>query len=81
MANTILIKRGNKADLSSLTLLPGELGVALDTQELYVGDADGTVKMVKGGASGAVESANKLTVPRNIALSGDATGSTGEPAA
>lgn len=76
MANTILIKRGNKADLSSLTLLPGELGVALDTQELYVGDADGTVKMVKGGASGAVESANKLTVPRNIALSGDAIGST-----
>ena len=76
MANTILIKRGNKADLSSLTLLPGELGVALDTQELYVGDADGTVKMVKGGASGAVESADKLTVPRNIALSGDATGST-----
>lgn len=76
MANTILIKRGNKADLSSLELLPGELGVALDTQELYVGDAEGNVKIVKGGASGAVESADKLTVPRNIAISGDGTGST-----
>ena len=75
MANTILIKRGNKADLSSLELLPGELGVALDTQELYVGDAEGNVKIVKGGASGAVESADKLTVPRNIAISGDGTGS------
>lgn len=76
MANTILIKRGNKADLGSLELLPGELGVALDTQELYVGDAEGNVKIVKGGASGAVESADKLTVPRNISISGDGTGST-----
>lgn len=76
MANTILIKRGNKADLGSLELLPGELGVALDTQELYVGDAEGNVKIVKGGASGAVESADKLTVPRTIAISGDGTGST-----
>lgn len=75
MANTILIKRGNKADLSSLELLPGELGVALDTQELYVGDAEGNVKMVKGGASGAVETADKLTVPRNISITGDGTGS------
>ena len=75
MANTILIKRGNKANLGSLTLLPGELGVALDTQELYVGDADGNVKIVKGGASGAVESADKLTVPRTISATGDATGS------
>ena len=76
MANTILIKRGNKADLSSLELLPGELGVALDTQELYVGDAEGNVKIVKGGASGAVETADKLTVPRTISISGDGTGST-----
>lgn len=75
MANTILIKRGNKANISSLELLPGELGVALDTQELYVGDAEGNVKIVKGGASGAVESADKLTVPRNISITGDGTGS------
>lgn len=75
MANTILIKRGNKANIGSLELLPGELGVALDTQELYVGDAEGTVKIIKGGASGAVESADKLTVPRNISITGDGTGS------
>ena len=76
MANTIRIKRGLKTDLSKMTLLAGELGIALDTQELYVGDADGNVKIVKGGASGAVESADKLTVARTITATGDATGST-----
>lgn len=75
MANTILIKRGNKEDISSLTLQAGELAVALDTQELYVGDADGTVQLVKGGASGSVESAEKLTTARNITLSGEVIGS------
>lgn len=76
MANTIRIKRGLKADLSNMTLLAGELGIALDTQELYVGDENGNVKIVKGGASGAVESADKLTVARTISATGDATGST-----
>ena len=76
MANTIRIKRGLKTDLSKMTLLAGELGIALDTQELYVGDQDGNVKIVKGGASGAVESADKLTVARTISATGDATGST-----
>ena len=75
MANTIRIKRGLKADLAKMTLLAGELGIALDTQELYVGDANGNVKIVKGGASGAVESADKLTVARTISVTGDATGS------
>lgn len=76
MANTIRIKRGLKTDLSKMTLLAGELGIALDTQELYVGDQDGNVKIVKGGASGAVESADKLTVARTISATGDAAGST-----
>ena len=76
MANTILIKRGLEADIANLELLPGELGVTLDTQKLYVGDADGNVTMVKASSAGAVESANKLTTARNIALSGDATGTT-----
>lgn len=76
MANTLKIKRGLKADISKLTLVEGELAVALDTQELYVGDNEGNVKIVKGGASGAVESANKLTVARTITATGDATGST-----
>ena len=76
MANTILIKRGLEADISKLELLPGELGVTLDTQKLYVGDADGNVTMVKASSAGAVETANKLTTARNITLKGDATGST-----
>ena len=48
MANTILIKRGLEADIEKLELLPGELGVTLDSQKLYVGDANGNVTMVKG---------------------------------
>ena len=76
MANTILIKRGLEADIEKLELLPGELGVTLDSQKLYVGDANGNVTMVKASSAGAVESANKLTNARNIALKGDATGST-----
>lgn len=76
MANTLKIKRGLKADISKLRLVAGELAVALDTQELYVGDKDGNVKIIKGGASGAVESADKLTVARTITATGDATGST-----
>ena len=76
MANTILIKRGTKENLSLMTLLPGELGVVLDTQELYVGDAEGNKQLIKGGAAGSVESAAKLTTARNIAINGDATGST-----
>lgn len=75
MANTIRIKRGLKADLAKMTLLAGELGIALDTQELYVGDENGNVKIIKGGASGAVESADKLTIARIISATGDATGS------
>lgn len=76
MANTILIKRGLEADIEKLELLPGELGVTLDSQKLYVGDANGNVTMVKASSAGAVESANKLTNARNIALKGDATGTT-----
>ena len=76
MANTIRIKRGLKANIANLSLLPGEIAVALDTQELYVGDQNGVVQVVKAGTSGSVQSAEKLTTARNITLSGDATGST-----
>lgn len=75
MANTIRIKRGLKADIEELTLLPGELGVTLDTQELYVGDKDGNKQLIKGAAAGVVESAEKLSTARNITMTGDATGS------
>lgn len=76
MANTIRIKRGLKADVDKLTLLSGELAVALDTQELYVGDVNGEKQLVKGAAAGVVESAEKLSTARNIKISGDATGQT-----
>ena len=76
MANIIKIKRGLKANISQLTLLPGELGVTLDTQELYVGDINGEKQLVKGAAAGVVESAEKLSTARNISVSGAATGST-----
>lgn len=75
MANIIKIKRGLKANISQLTLLPGELGVTLDTQELYVGDINGEKQLVKGAAAGVVESAEKLSTARNISVSGAATGS------
>ncbi len=76
MANIIKIKRGLKADIDKLTLQAGELGVTLDTQELYVGDANGNRQLIKGAAAGVVETATKLESPRNIKISGDATGST-----
>lgn len=75
MANIIKIKRGLKENLANLTLLPGELGVTLDTQELYVGDQNGVKQLIKGAAAGVVESAEKLSIERTIAISGDATGS------
>lgn len=74
MANTIRIKRGLKADVDKLTLVAGELAVALDTQELYVGDANGEKQLIKGAAAGVVESAKKLDIARNIKISGDGTG-------
>ena len=76
MANIIKIKRGLEANLGNLTLLPGELGVTLDTHKLYVGDANGVKQLIKGAAAGVVESADKLSTERTIAVSGDATGST-----
>ena len=74
MANIIKIKRGMKADVANLTLLPGELGVTLDTHELYVGDQNGVKQLVKGEAAGSVESAGKLTTARTIAITGAASG-------
>lgn len=75
MANVIKIKRGLEKDISKLTLQEGELAVALDSQKLYVGDGDGVVQLVKASATGAVESADRLTTAREISATGDATGS------
>lgn len=38
MADTILIKRGQSADLPSASLQTGEPGFALDTKKLYIND-------------------------------------------
>lgn len=43
MADKILLRRGNKADLPTLT--GGEPGFALDTKELYIGTASGNEKL------------------------------------
>lgn len=46
MANTIKVKRGQSASLSSLILQPGEMAVTLDTKNIYVGDNDGVVQQI-----------------------------------
>jgi len=74
MANIIKIKRGLKADIAKLQLVAGELGVALDTGELYVGNQNDTPVLVKAASTGVVASASKLDQARNITISGAATG-------
>ncbi len=74
MANIIKIKRGLKADIAKLQLVAGELGVALDTGELYVGNQNDTPVLVKAASTGVVASASKLDTARNITFSGAATG-------
>lgn len=73
MANTIKIKRGMSADISKLTLSPGELAVALDTQEVYVGDSNGTVKSINsnlkyGGVTTGTATAYIATTDKSIKL-------------
>lgn len=73
MANTIRIKRGLKENISGLTLLPGELAIAIDTLELFIGNQSSRPELVKASSSGAVESADKLTVARTLTGTGDAS--------
>lgn len=73
MANTIRIKRGLKENISSLTLLPGELAVAIDTLELFIGNQSNQPELIKASSAGAVESADKLTVARTLTGTGDAS--------
>lgn len=75
MANIVKIKRGLKANINKLTLQAGELAIALDTQELYVGDVNGVVKPVNGGLLVSAPSADKLSTARKIELTSDVTGS------
>ena len=50
MANTLRLKRGNKAALP-LNALSGEPLITLDTRELFIGDAGGVVQPVRVDAS------------------------------
>ena len=73
MANTIKIKRGLSADISKLTLSPGELAVTLDTREMYVGDSDGVVKSISsnlkyGGVTAGTTTAYTATTDKSIRL-------------
>ena len=67
--STIKIKRGNSTNLGSLTLLAGEPAFTLDTKKFYIGD--GTTNVLINPDT--VANANKLTVGRNISVSGDVT--------
>lgn len=65
----IKLKRGNQANVGSITLQAGEPAFTLDTGKLYIGN--GTDKVLIN--PDLAESAKKLETPRNIAISGDVT--------
>lgn len=71
MANKIQIKRGLQAAIANLSLSPGEMAVALDTGNVYIGITSG-VYWVNPPAS-AAETAKTLEVAREFSLSGDVT--------
>lgn len=60
MANTIKIKRGLSSNISNITLAQGELAITTDTNELYVGTANGNVKLndSKTGAAHLLDGIN-----------------------
>lgn len=76
MAQQIQVKRGNNANISSLSLVAGEPAFVLDTGKLYIGN--GIDKVLINPDQGIVSNAstaNKLTTARTITVAGDATGS------
>ena len=76
MSNILQIKRVTTSAVSAYTPLGGELVLDLTTFKLKVGDGTtlGGLDISATGGGGSA-TADKLTTPRNIALSGDATGS------
>lgn len=65
----IQIKRGLQSDVENLLLSQGELAVALDTGNLYVGTESGKTLLNPDGGSADV--AAKLKNPRDFSVSGD----------
>jgi hypothetical protein len=72
MPQTILLKRGNNANLGSLNLQAGEPAFVLDSGKLLIGDGTNKIEINPNN----VASATKLQTARTISLTGDATGST-----
>ena len=71
MASTIQIKRGQQAGVEALTLKQGELAVALDTGNLYVGTEEGVYHVNPKG--GTADVAVKLETARSFSINGDGT--------
>lgn len=67
---SILIKRGLSANLPA-TLLSGEPAFATDTGKFYIGT--GSSKTLINPDGGQASTADKLTTPRTISTTGDAT--------
>lgn len=67
----IQIKRGVQAGIEHLVLAQGEMAVALDTGNVYVGTTAGKVLVNPSG--GTADEAVRLKAAREFAVSGDAT--------
>jgi hypothetical protein len=65
----IRIKRGLQSAVSNLVLDVGEMAVATDTGNVYVGVTSGVVHINPSG--GIADTAQKLQTPRNFSITGD----------
>ena len=71
MAQKIQVKRGLQEAVSNLTLSPGEIAVALDTGNVYIGISSGNYWVNPPAAS--AETAKTLETAREFSLTGDVT--------
>lgn len=70
---TIQIKRGVQAAVANIVLAPGELAVALDTGNVYIGTNSGNSWVNPTG--GTADQAAKLATPRSFSIYGDGAAS------
>ena len=71
MAQKIQVKRGLQEAVSNLTLSPGEIAVALDTGNVYIGITSGNYWVNPPAAS--ADTAKTLETAREFSLTGDVT--------
>lgn len=74
MAQTLKLKRGNNANLGSLTLQAGEPAFVLDTGKFYIGDGTNKI-LINPDTVPEAETADQLKTARTISISGDGSGS------